>query len=133
MKAAEFRAWLLDLSPLVLREKLPEKFYNHWCLLVLGISLLLGPSNSPADLEIASYCLEEFYSQFEGLCGLRWMSINIHHLKHLITLAKKYGPLWAVSCFPFESMNHMVRKLIHGTGSVLSQVFFLSFFFFFHC
>ena len=54
--------------------------------------------------------------------GLRWQSINIHHIKHLVTLTRKFGPLWAVSCFPFESMNHLLRQLIHGTGHVLSQV-----------
>ena len=56
------------------------------------------------------------------LAGIRWASINVHHIKHLVTLTRKLGPLWAVSCFAFESMNHLLRKLIHGTGHVLSQV-----------
>ena len=56
------------------------------------------------------------------LTGLRWASINIHHIKHLVTLTGKLGPLWAVSCFAFESVNHLLRQLIHGTGHVLSQV-----------
>jgi len=53
---------------------------------------------------------------------LRRFSINIHHVKHLKGQVLRYGPLWTTSCFPFESMNHFLRKLIHGTGNVLSQV-----------
>jgi hypothetical protein len=52
----------------------------------------------------------------------RHLSINFHHLKHLPGCVEMFGPLWATSCFPFESTNHFIRLNIHGTGHVLSQV-----------
>ena len=127
--------------------------FNHWCLFVLAMSILLSDSISPENLVVAAFCLTKFYSEFARFYGFlfffflskeeegkqtnnlelkkennnnnkgeRYLSINIHHSKHLVFLTKKLGPLWAVSCFPFESMNHLLRKLIHGNTHVLSQV-----------
>lgn len=122
-KAAEFRAWILYYSPILLKGVLPDPYLRHWLLFVTGLSILLSPSISPEALDLASFCLSNFYLNFSGLYdGNRWISINVHHLKHLVTLVKMFGPLWAYSCFPFESMNHQIRLQIHGTGFVLSQL-----------
>ena len=50
------------------------------------------------------------------------MSANVHGLLHLPTVVKKLGPLWAHSCFPFESANGVILKLFHGTQSTEKQV-----------
>jgi len=121
-KGAEHRTWILYYSVILLQGKLSNERYRHWCYFVIGISLLLGPSISPSHLAIAAQCFTLFYSEFATHYGLRWASINLHHIKHLVTLVKKFGPLWSVSCFGFESYNHFLRGLIHGTGSVLSQL-----------
>ena len=138
--------------------------YNHWLLFVGAMHILLSSSISPTDLELAEDNLNLFYFFFEQLygsfpffkkiqkllfiffkkeiitiiilLGRRWCSINIHHMKHFIFLVKEYGPLWTVSCFPYESMNSTLRKLVHGTNSVLHQVlidFFSPLFFFEWC
>ena len=50
-------------------------------------------------------------------CGL-----NVHHLKHVSKCVENWGPLWAYSCFPFESQNGDLLKLFHGTRNPVEQV-----------
>lgn len=120
-----------------------EKYFQHWCSLVIAISILFGNNITEEELDQATLLIDYFLQNFNEFYGLfhfpfphfffakkkntignRWMSINIHHLKHLVHYVKKYGPLWSISCFPFESLNFLIGNLIHGTGHVLSQVRF---------
>lgn len=50
------------------------------------------------------------------------MTINVHNLLHLPEVVRQLGPLWAHSCFPFESANGDLLKLFHGSQSVEKQV-----------
>jgi len=52
-----------------MKEVLQEKYFNHWCLFVLGITLLLGHSISQPDLALAAYCFTKFSEDFEPLYG----------------------------------------------------------------
>ena len=47
---------------------------------------------------------------------------NVHGILHLPEAASDLGPLWAHSCFPFESGNGEILKLYHGSQSVEKQV-----------
>lgn len=64
-------------------------------------------------------CLKCSYSAGESFCGL-----NVHHLKHMPKCVENWGPLWAHSCFPFESVNGDLLKLFHGTRNPVEQVCF---------
>ena len=50
------------------------------------------------------------------------MSSNVHGLLHLPEVVKDLCPLWAHSCFPFQSANGDLLKLFHGSQSVEKQV-----------
>ena len=50
------------------------------------------------------------------------MTINIHNLLHIPNVVKNMGPLWAHSCFPFESANGELLKLFHRSQAVEKQV-----------
>lgn len=50
------------------------------------------------------------------------MSINVHSLLHLPDVVHKLGPLWAHSCFPFESFNGDLLHFFHGSKPVEKQV-----------
>jgi len=43
------------------------------------------------------------------------MSRTTHTLGHLGQHVRRLGPLWATSCFSFESFYHYAVQLIHGT------------------
>ena len=50
-------------------------------------------------------------------CGL-----NVHNCDHLGQSVRNWGPLWAWSCFGFESLNSKIIKQVHGTRKACSQV-----------
>lgn len=47
------------------------------------------------------------------------MSANLHGLLHLSDVVEDLGPLWAHSCFPYESE---LLNLFHSSQSVEKQV-----------
>ena len=50
--------------------------------------------------------------------------MNIHLLSHLVDCVKCWGPLWAYSCFVYETMNGHLKKLFHGTKNMSKQVYY---------
>ena len=50
------------------------------------------------------------------------MTINVHGLLHLPEVVNNLGPLWAHSCFPFESANGDLLKFFHGSSGIEKQV-----------
>ena len=56
------------------------------------------------------------------IAGERYATINIHYLLHLTDCVRDLGPLWANTCFEFESANSCIKKLLHGTRKVDMQV-----------
>jgi len=121
-KAVEYRAFLLYYGPLLLRDLIDRKYYNHYLLLSNAVGLLLRRAISPADLVEAHGLLRHFVQRFAILYGQQYMSRTVHHLLHLTESVQRWGPLWATSTFPFESVYRHFREMIHGTGMVLQQV-----------
>ena len=50
------------------------------------------------------------------------MTANVHNLLHLTDCIRELGPLWAFSCFHFESQNGALKSLVHGTQQVEKQI-----------
>ena len=122
-KAVEYRNFLLYYGPIVLRTLLPDDLFRHFLLLSGGIRIFLGPSISIAESARGQEMLNLFVKQFEDLYdGRRYISKTVHSLVHVELCVLKTGPLWATSCFPFESTYHFLVKMIHGTRFVLHQV-----------
>lgn len=122
-KASELRSWLLFYSLPCLRDILPDVYLKHFSLLVEATYLLLGEGISSEDLQRADLLLTMFVKSAEGLYGKAFMGLNVHNLLHLVGCVKKWGPLWAWSCFCFESFNGEIKKGIHGTGNVCRGIF----------
>lgn len=54
--------------------------------------------------------------------GERYCLTCVHMLLHLTDAVRNLGPLWATSCFPFESMNGQLTRMFHGTRQPHMQV-----------
>ena len=121
-KASEYRSFLLYYSLPVLRDVLPEDYWNHYALLVVSIYYLLQQSISEEQLANSEKMLKKFCRQFEILYGRRYMTANVHNLLHLTDCIRELGPLWAYSCFHFESQNGALKSLVHGTQQVEKQI-----------
>lgn len=120
-KASEYRNWLLFYSIPCLTGFLKEKYLCHFSKLVEAVYLLLGQGITRADLDRARELLAEFAKEF-GHYGQNCLSLNVHHLTHLVTCVENLGPLWAFSAFGYESLNGEIKKPIHGTGNACHQI-----------
>lgn len=121
-KASELKNWFFYYSIPVLAGILPDKYIDHYKLLVLAIYLLSQQSVSRSMINLAETLLREFCSRFESLYGLRNMSCNLHSLRHLPEVVRRTGPLWTTSCFPLEDLNGKLKALSHGSNSPHLQI-----------
>ncbi|XP_062551229.1 uncharacterized protein LOC134216332 isoform X2 [Armigeres subalbatus] len=121
-KANEWQNWLLLYSSVCLKKYLPQKYYDHFLLLVSVIQTFL--SNTITDLEIQN-CetqLKLFVEQFEQLYGIDEMKYNVHLLLHIPLCVRNYGPLWTFSLFNFEDMNGVLKKYVKGPKDPILQI-----------
>ncbi len=98
-------------------------YCDQLSLLVEAISLLKCPSISSLDLQRADALLCEFCTDFQDLYGLRYMSSNIHLMRHLAQPVAETGNLFVSSCFRFEDLNGKLVRLVHGTSHATMQIF----------
>ena len=89
---------------------------------MISIFNLMQQSISEEQLEYCERSLKRFCCQFENLYGKRYMTANVHLLLHLTQCVRELGPLWAYSCFHFESQNGILKSLVYGTQHVEKQI-----------
>lgn len=121
-KASELRSWLFFYSLPLLLDTLQESYFMHYSAFVEAVFLLCGSSISADAISKAQSLLLYFVMSFPSLYGDRYQTLNIHQLVHLPKCVKQLGPLWAYSCFYFESSNGDLTKLFHGTQNVELQI-----------
>jgi hypothetical protein len=124
-KASEIRSWLLFYSVPCLLDILPPVFITHLASLVEAVHIMLGEGISAMDLQRADVLIHSFCSNCATLYGENIMGLNVHNLPHLVECVRQWGPLWAWSCFAFESFNGNILKSVHGTGNVCRQIFWM--------
>ena len=122
MKASDFYYFLLFEGLSVLQNRLPERFFHHFMLLVKGIYLLLQSNVKESDIVEADRHLQLFVQQFQGLYGDRQLTSNIHHLCHLALVVRRYGPLSCINAFLFEHLNGLIARATHGTQNVTTEI-----------
>lgn len=121
-KAAEWQQWLLYFSLPCLEGILPSVYFKHWALLVEGIALLLQSSVSSSDVEKSTTCLVKFVVGMEELYDEKQMMFNVHQLLHIPKSVLLQGPLWAHSCFSFESNMGNLKRLVTSAKRVPLQI-----------
>ena len=84
--------------------------------------ILCSDSISDEDLRHADSMLQDFVLLMGILYGPTQCTMNIHLLQHLAYYVSRRGPLWAYSCFAFESMNAFIKPLVHGTHHAMEQI-----------
>lgn len=123
-KSRDWENWLLYYSLPVL-SKVPgfkKQYLIHWSLLVNAIKILIRPGISKDDINSAHTKLEKFVTETQKLYGKKSMSYNVHQLLHLAQSTLDWGPLLSHSCYPFESGNGKILKMIKSANGVVHQV-----------
>ena len=123
-KASEYRTWLLFYSLPLLLGSLPPLYIHHLTLLVTALHILLQPSIKTAQINAAEAMLKDFVSLVPDLYDKNECTINMHLLLHLADQARKWGPLWGFSAFPFEHKNGYIMSHIHSPYRIAGQLMF---------
>lgn len=121
-KASEWQHWLLHYSVPCISGVLEDEYVEHWGLLVAGVYLLLKDSITDSDVEQSSKLLAQFVVRLQFLYEESQMTYNVHQLLHLAKSAHLFGPLWAHSCFSFESNMGRLLKLVTSSNGVALQI-----------
>ena len=121
-KASELRSFLLYYGVPVLIGILPPVLLQHYMLLVYATFILLKDGSTAEELKQAESCLLQFVEFFVTLYGVRYATLNIHQLIHLVDDALNLGPLYTHDCFYLEDKNRETLNFIHGTQNIDTQI-----------
>lgn len=125
-KATELKVFLMHIGPVVLGSFLAREYFEHFLSLAFAIKLLSSDHITQNDRRCAASLLKYFNENVVKLFGETQQTYNIHSLRHLIWQTQKFGPLWCLSAFSFESANHMLKLSLTGTvnhGEILVKRF----------
>lgn len=121
-KASDFYYFLLFEALPALQGHLPDRYLQHFMLLVKAIFTLLKSSIKEAEVVEAELLLKLFVNQFMSLYGDRALTYNVHQLCHIADCVRMYGPLFCFSAFMYEDLNGMISKTTHGTTHVDAEI-----------
>ena len=121
-KATEFRQFLLYTGPVALQGILSDNFYKNFLLLFVGIKISVK-ALATNYCNYANDLLVSFVRECTLLFGKECMVYNVHNLIHLATDVKTLGTLNEFSCFPYENVLGIIKKLVRKPQFVLQQVF----------
>lgn len=122
-KATECRMFLLYTGPIVLKDILSRKSYEHFLLLHFSIKQLTQPQLLTSDeLRFVQECLLSFIRHSKALYGKVFVSYNVHSICHLVEDYKRFGPLDNFSAFCFESYLGSLKRMLRSHNRPLSQM-----------
>lgn len=121
-RASEYKYFLLYWGPIILRDVLPNDFYNHFMLLSTSIYTFLFDNPTKEDIDSAAFNLISFSCNMEGLYGQSNATYNNHLLLHIPKAVSDWGPLWSWSSSPFESFNYVLKSSVHGSQEIPIQL-----------
>lgn len=121
-KGLHIKIFILYLALPILAGILPQEYLDHFACYVHCLYILNSSSISPDSLLFCENALKKFVKQFQVLYGVRFMTINVHNTLHLPFVVNNLGPMRCYSCFPFESLNGEMLRMIHGTRFVQMQL-----------
>jgi len=119
-KAWELLLYFYGLGPGLFYGVLPEKYYQHYCKLVVAIRIMYQHSISPDQLRLAHQYLLEWVLDFERLYygqkteRLHFVRQCVHSLVHLVPETLRIGP-------PSLTAQWTMERMIGYYGSLIKQ------------
>lgn len=121
-RAVEFKNLLFFYLRYCLRNLLEKRYIDHFEMLSAAIYLLCKKKVSEEDIQCAENLLNNFCDLFEQYFGKSSITMNIHLLRHYGFVVRNLGPLWAYSCFGFETNMGVLCRYFAGGGDALEQI-----------
>lgn len=120
-KATEARQFLLYLGPVVLRDVLDTKMYEHFKLLSTAIRCLCCEEFLALNIDNATSWLERFVNDYTKYYGNKCV-YSVHAHCHIADDARMFGALDGISAFPFESYLGRLKGMVHKSHQVVQQI-----------
>ena len=96
-----------------------QEYLNHFALLSQAVFLLSRETISPEDINEAERCIDLYVELFQEYFGEENMRYNLHILKHVVEMVRRWGPLYVQTTTNYESWNHhLVKNVTSPKGSV---------------
>jgi hypothetical protein len=120
-KATEFRAFLLYLGIVVLKDVVRDSVYHNFCLLHASIFILSSNEADELLIRYAGSLLNVYIRNSQHVYGNNFPVYNVHCLQHIAEDVIRHGPLHSYSAFVFESFLGRLKNLIRGGNFPLQQ------------
>lgn len=121
-KATEFRLFLLYIGPVVLKNKLPSLYYNHFLKFHVAIRILSDPVDCITNNKVANELLNDFVLDFSVLYGEHTITFNLHNLIHVAEDVLNFGHFDSYSAFKFENYMQVLKKRVRKGSQPLKQL-----------
>ena len=120
-KALEFRTFLLYLGPVVLKDMLEPKVYEHFLTFFCAVTLCTTRCYLKA-INVAEKLFLKYVKEFSEVYNKESISSNVHGLCHIVEDVKRFGCLPLFSAYPFENKLFQIKCLIRSGNKPLTQV-----------
>ena len=123
-KATELRTFLLYTGPVILKNILPENMYNNFIHLHVAMHILLNPINSFKNnfVNYAEKVLHKFVDKCHEIYTKRFISHNLHNVRHIANDARNFGCLDNFSAFKFENNLRLIKNNFKKHHQYLQQL-----------
>lgn len=120
-KGLEYRNFLNYAGIVVIKDYLPERYFNHFLSLFCAVRICSVEKYSNL-LEIARSLFNDFLDEFKLLYGVEFMTSNMHNICHVVDEVSRFGILSTISAYPFENCLHSLKKMIKTGPNPLAQI-----------
>lgn len=120
-KGTEFRAFLLYIGPVILKDYLQPIVYKHFLQLFCAVTICTAKVHSHY-LHIAESLFNDFIDGYIEIYGKDTISSNVHNLCHVVDDIKRFGELMVLNAYPFENQLYSIKKLLRSGNLPLSQI-----------
>lgn len=122
-KATEFRFFLLYCGPVVLKNILPQNFYDHFLLLHVACRILCSKELALTHNSTVQKYLQKFVLLLPHLYGPQSQVMNMHNLLHVADDVTNFNcSLSRINCFPFENTLGEIKRMLRTHNKPLSQI-----------
>jgi len=118
-KATEFR-FFFYCDPIVLKNIIPLKLYQHFLLLHVACRILCSDELAITHNNVAKKYLEKFVFELPHLYELNIQVINMNNLLHVADAKNFNCSLSRISCFFFESVLGEIKHTLRTSNKPLS-------------
>uniref|UniRef100_A0A182I5E3 Uncharacterized protein n=1 Tax=Anopheles arabiensis TaxID=7173 RepID=A0A182I5E3_ANOAR len=71
--------------------------------------------------KVAGQLLDKFVKDFETLYGERYISSNVHNLRHVLEEVEHFESFWSISTYVFENYLQFLKRLLRSGWKNLEQ------------